>query len=214
MKSREQNEKYFWDKAAKTYDNSSRFDTAYKLSIEKCNSILTGKENVLDIACGTGIISLGIAENANHVTGLDLSEEMIQVAVQKTPPSLAYKISFEVGDGYNTGFVSESFDMILIFNALHIVKEPDTILKEAYRILRKGGYLITATDCYNESVNFRNKIYHVLPKFVHKAGVIKYLNNYKHEDIYRLLIQNNFHITETELLFDKPTNYFAIAKKS
>lgn len=213
MDNRIENERKFWDKAAKDYDKSSHFDDVNKQSIEKCKTVLTGSESVLDIACGTGILSFGIAEYVSHVTGLDISEEMIKIALGKIPNNLKDKITFKVGDGYDTDFSSESFDTILIFNALHIVKEPETLLRESYRILKKGGHLITATDCYNDPVSFRNGIYHLLPKIIKKMGVIKYLNCYRHEDIDSLITQNSFHIISSEILFDMPTNYLIIAKK-
>lgn len=213
MDNRKENERKFWDKAANNYDNSSHFDKAYKLSIENCKNVLTGSETVLDIACGTGILTFGIAENVSHITGLDLSEEMIKMAIRKTPNNLKDKVTFKVGDGYSTDFSSESFDTILIFNALHIVKEPDALLRESYRILKNGGHLITATDCYNEPAPFGKRMYHFLPKMIQKIGVIKYLNCYTRKDIDNLFVQNNFHIINTEILFDKPTNYFIMAEK-
>lgn len=206
-------EKSFWDKIASNYDRPSRLDAAYRLSVQRCLNLLEGKERVIEMACGTGTISIGIAEKAASVIGIDASANMINAAKNKLAQTTADNISFEVGDGYHTRFSGNSFDVVLLFNALHIVKEPDRFLAEAYRILKADGIIVTATDCYSEKVPFTKKIYTLVPGFMKKLGIISYLSSYRKADVEKLIEKNNFKILSTENLFEAPVNYYILAKK-
>jgi len=208
-----ENEKWFWNKIADGYDKPSKLDKAYELSIKNCNKILTGKENVIDIACGTGKITLGIAENAQMVVGLDVSEKMINVANKKKMDNEVNNVNFEVGDGYHTRFDNGSFDIVMLFNSIHIVKEPDKLLAEAYRLIKTNGYLITATDCYSEQLPFSKKVYSLVPRLMKKLGIISYLNCFKKKDVELLIKKSNFHILQTDVLYHAPINYYVLAKK-
>lgn len=208
-----QKEKEFWNKAASRYDTPSGIDIAYERSINKCHHILSGTDHVLELACGTGKIAFGIADCISDIVATDISEEMIKKAKEKQLKGNFPNISFEVGDGYHTRFEKETFDAVLLFNVLHVVKEPDTLLDEAFRILKPNGYLITATDCYGEKLSFRKQIYHTVPKLMKKLGIVSYLSSYGKTDLLQRISSHKFSICETDILYDAPLNYYVLAKK-
>lgn len=208
-----ENERKFWNKIANNYDKPSQLDLAYKLSIQKCKEIIKANEKVIEIACGTGKISLEVAENAESVVGLDISEKMIDVATNKKKEKMINNIVFEVGDGYCTKFDNASFDVVMLFNCIHIVQDPQKLLSEAYRLLKLNGYLITATDCYSEKLPLAKKIYSTVPKLMKRLGAIKYLNCFTKIDLETLIKNNNFTILQTDILYNAPINYFICSKK-
>lgn len=165
------------------------------------------------MACGTGIISLGLAEQVNSMIGVDISPKMISIAKEKALKLSISNVDFQIADGYSLQYEDNTFDTILLFNSLHIVKEPKSILDEAYRLLKPKGYLVTATDCYLESVPFLKKIYTLVPKLMKQFGIITYLNCYKRKDIINLLTQNKYEIIEDDILHDAPVNYYVLAQK-
>jgi ubiquinone/menaquinone biosynthesis C-methylase UbiE len=207
-------ERVLWEKIAPTYDKqSSKFEQAYKNSIEKSKKVLKNTDKVLEIACGTGIISLGIAEQVNNVIGVDISPKMITIAKEKLLKLPINNVNFNIADGYSLQYEDNTFDAILLFNSLHIVKDPCVLLDEAYRLLKPNGYLITATDCYSESVPFFKTIYTLVPRIMNQFGIINYLNCFSKKDIISLLMQNKYEIIEDDILYDAPLNYYVLGQK-
>lgn len=206
-------EKVLWDKIADGYDKNSSYEEAYKLSIQKSREILKNDDKVLEIGYGTGIISLGIADKVNRVIGVDISPRMIAVAKDKAEKLAVDNVDFIIRDGYSIDYEKETFDVIFLFNVLHIVKEPASVLNEARRLLKRGGYVISATDCYAEKVTLKNKIYVLVPKLMYKFGVINYFSNFTQKDITNLLLKNSFLIEQDDVLHEAPLNYYVLAKK-
>ncbi|WP_066497107.1 class I SAM-dependent methyltransferase [Abyssisolibacter fermentans] len=207
-------EKKIWNKLASKYDKQcSIYDDAYKLSIENSNKILQNDFDVLEIACGTGLVTFGIAETVKKIIAIDISNEMIIVAKEKANKLKINNVEFKVADGYNLNYKDESFDAILLFNALHIVKEPDMLLNEIYRLLKPNGFLLMATDCYAEPVKIKQHIMLTVLKIAKVLGIIPYLSYYKKEDIDDYLIRHNFVIKERDVLNKEPVNYYVAASK-
>ena len=207
-------EKKIWDKLAKRYDKqTSIFNDAYELTINKSKNILKKNDNILEIACGTGIVTFGIADAVEKVTAIDISKEMIDVAKEKAKKVNVKNIEFQVADGYNLKYKDNSFDAILLFNTLHIVKEPDTLLKEIFRLLKPKGYLLTVTDCYAEPVKIKTRLMLNMQKLVRTLGIIPYLSYYKKDNIDEYIIKHDFEIMERDILNKEPINYYVSAIK-
>ncbi len=100
--------------------------------------------SVLDLACGTGNISLKLAELGYAVTGIDGSQCMLDVAKQKARDKALY-VPFIKGD--LTSFkVADQFDAVLcIFDSLNYLLEPSHIracFKCVFDALNPGGYFV------------------------------------------------------------------------
>jgi SAM-dependent methyltransferase len=75
---------------------------------------------VIDVACGTGALSLAMAENAMHVTGIDLSEDMIITAQRTAQRRGATNVSFELHDASDlSGYKDGEFDLAVTSMAIH-----------------------------------------------------------------------------------------------
>lgn len=114
---------------------------AYELSIRKALAAISPGQQVLEIGCGTGIVSFGAAPHVQRLIAVDLSPEMIAEAQRKAQSLAVSNIDFRVGDGYSLPFADGSFDVVLLFNVLHIVQEPATLLREARRLLKLVGVI-------------------------------------------------------------------------
>ncbi|GKX29708.1 hypothetical protein SH1V18_21880 [Vallitalea longa] len=208
-------EKKIWDRLARRYDKQiSIFNDAYELTTNKAKNILREDDNILEIACGTGIVSFGIADAVKKVTAIDISKEMIDVAKEKAKKMNVENIEFQVADGYNLQYEDNSFDTILLFNTLHIVKEPDTLLNEIYRLLKPNGYLLTVTDCYSEPVKIKTRLMLNVQKLVRILGIIPYLSYYRKENVDNYILKHNFKIMERYILNKEPVNYYVSAIKN
>jgi ubiquinone/menaquinone biosynthesis C-methylase UbiE len=208
-------EKKVWDKTAHRYDRQTAryIDNAYRRTIEKAKEVISKDDVVLDIGCGTGIITLGIAQCAERVIAYDISENMIQIAREKAKRQLIEGIEFHVGDGYALSHEDSSFDVVLLCNVLHFLKEPSTQLKEAHRLLRDGGILITTTDCYGEPARFPVSLWLGLQTIMHRVGVIPYMTNFRKGELVSLIETSRFEIIEEDEFYENPVNYYIEAKK-
>jgi ubiquinone/menaquinone biosynthesis C-methylase UbiE len=99
---------------------------------------------VLDIGCGTGLLSLKFLNKADCIIyGIDSSPEMLKIFKDKIRKlNLSEKISLELGDAENLGFGEKSFDIIASTVTLHHVKNKSPAIKKIYKLLKAGGKFV------------------------------------------------------------------------
>lgn len=96
-------------------------------------------EAALEIGCGTGAFSRLLAQRSEQVTALDLSPQMISVAIER---SRQYQnINFEVADVLTRNFSDEKFDCIVSIATLHHLPA-EIILSKIKKMLKAGGIFV------------------------------------------------------------------------
>ncbi|MFL7791521.1 MAG: class I SAM-dependent methyltransferase [Anaerolineae bacterium] len=212
---RQEKARSLWDRQAPNYDKRSLkiYENAYNLSIQKTRAILSPDQKVLEIGCGTGIISLGIAPFVESVVATDISVQMIAMARSKAERASITNVEFRVCDGYTLLYDDQTFDAVLLFNVLHFVKEPIIMLRETHRLLKPSGYLVGATDCYAEPVPLPFRIGLGVQRLLSRMGIIPFIGYYEKEDLHRLFEQCAFAVAETDVLHPAPVNYYILARK-
>ena len=107
-------------------------------------SMISPGEKVIDIASGTGALSLSMASRAGHVTGLDISEDMILTARQAAGRRQTKNVIFELGDATDlSGYQDKGFDTAVSTMAMHQF-DPATGLKVLLEMRRVAGRIIIA----------------------------------------------------------------------
>ena len=92
--------------------------------------------HVLDVACGTGVLTKALAEAGAHVIGMDMSEGYLEGARRhRAHPNVAY----EAGDIRQMRFKDGLFDMAVSTLALDVVPEIEQVVTEMKRVTRPGG---------------------------------------------------------------------------
>ena len=135
-------QKNFWDRNAGRYDRFMRKDrAAYDEMYELIRPVVRHK-TVLELATGTGLIAKHIVNAAAHIEATDASAEMITEAKRDTRSA---KLHFSVQDMFRLPYAEESFDVVIVSNALHIVPQPEKALAEIHRVLKDDGVLIAPT---------------------------------------------------------------------
>ena len=134
------------DDLAREYERTSanrQFESGRHL-VEQLG--LVRGDSVLDIGCGTGLLTEQIADMVGpegQVIGIDPLPLRIEIAREKIRPNLR----FEVGDAYELeGFRDRTFDAVVMNAVFHWLPEKTTPLLEAARVLRPGGRIGISTQ--------------------------------------------------------------------
>jgi ubiquinone/menaquinone biosynthesis C-methylase UbiE len=125
-----------------------------------------GKLRILDVGCGTGEISLLLAEMGHEVTGIDLSEKMMEKGRIKAN-NRGLDIVFENGDAENPPFADDSFDVVVNRHLLWTLPHPQEAVRNWKRVLKEGGLVIIIDGVWNDgSLNIRAR------RFLSNVGVL------------------------------------------
>ena len=134
--------KNFWDKNAGRYDRFMRKDrAAYDEMYELIRPVVKAR-TVLELATGTGLIAKHIVNAAAHIEATDASAVTIAEAKRD---NRSEKLYFSVQDMFRLPYANQSFDAVIVSNALHIVPQPEKALSEIRRVLKDDGVLIAPT---------------------------------------------------------------------
>lgn len=153
---KEKGNKGFWDRWAKRYDfMMSKDSRTYAQIVNLMKRKLDREMTVLELACGTGLLSVRLAGSVKMLEATDFSEEMIRQAKAKAHSS---RLHFSVQDATNLPYAPGAFDAVVISNALHIMPEPEKALAEIRRVLKPGGLLIAPTFTAAGSLSGRMRI--------------------------------------------------------
>jgi SAM-dependent methyltransferase len=154
-----------WNKAADTFDNEPDHGlgdgvvrTAWMALLR--SHLPASPASILDIGCGTGSLSIVLAELGHHVMGIDLSPAMIARARQKAV-SHGYAIQFQVMDAAFPKFEAQQFEVIVCRHLLwtlsdigHVVQRWTDLLKPEGRFLLVEGFWNTGAGLHaNEIVS-------------------------------------------------------------
>lgn len=205
-----QNEKKWWDRIARKYDSQTGIKDRhmYKDLFELIKQEMVPSFTVLDVDCGTGIISFEIAESVHRVYRIDISEKMIEVAREKLEKSKYTNVVFQTEDGYNTSFEDKSLDLVLCCNVLHALEAPDRFLTEMKRILTPEGTLIASTDCYGMSTGLKFRFKYSLIKFLKIINIIPVIEFYTPEDLKKLVTESGLKTKREQILHYMGTTGF------
>ena len=140
--------KSFWDRNAWIYDRFMRKDAAAYEQMYAMMQPAVRHKTVLELATGTGLIAKHIVNSAELIEATDLSEEMIAEAKRDNQSA---KLHFSVQDMFHLPYADQSFDVIIVSNALHIVPHPEDALREIRRVLKDDGVLIAPTFTHAEN---------------------------------------------------------------
>ena len=206
----------FWDKASKNYDKTEeRFEYIHKKARENTKKYLKESQIVLDYGCGTGTASCEFASLVKEINGIDISSEMIRIAKEKSAASEVDNVNFEKADIFDNKYQNESFDVILAFNMLHTVPNPQSVVQRVNDLLKHEGLFISITPCLGQKMSFLVNLQIQFVRVLCKLGVIPIpIRRIKSTDIDDLLAIGNFQTIESEKIFKGASSYFVTAKKA
>jgi ubiquinone/menaquinone biosynthesis C-methylase UbiE len=160
-------DEYYREYTRTTWNQSAQAYVAWMRNLEPFRSALVSRlnpragEKVLDLGTGPGEPALTIAHEVGpqgHVTGVDLSENMVSIAAQVASARGFQNVKFETMDCSALSFPSESFDAVVSSFGFQIFTEPEKAAREAYRVTRPLGRIAVSVWSTADRVPFLDAI--------------------------------------------------------
>lgn len=135
-------QQYGWDYSSPYYESGWQHQLWPAQERLLMLSELKPGENVLDISCGTGLVTFPIAKAVGargKITGIDLSEGMIEKATEESRKKGFSNISFKHMDAEKLDLPDNSFDIAINSLGLMYYPNPDKAIAEMHRVIKTGG---------------------------------------------------------------------------
>lgn len=134
-------QRYGWDRAARGYEQywARQLEPAQRLLLAMAR--LQPGEDVLDVACGTGLLTLRAGDcvgATGSVIGTDISDAMVEIA-RANAERTSSRAAFERMDAEAISHPDRSFDAVLCGLGLMYVPDPQRAIREMHRVLTPGG---------------------------------------------------------------------------
>jgi SAM-dependent methyltransferase len=130
-----------YNEEAGTYDESRGGESRAEAAAEAVERLLADAAGtVLDIACGTGIVTRRLRRPGRTVLGVDRSPGMLALASSRLLSAVV------LGDATRLPVRTGSVDAVVLVWLLHLLPDPEPVLAEGARSLRPGGVLVTTVD--------------------------------------------------------------------
>jgi ubiquinone/menaquinone biosynthesis C-methylase UbiE len=140
----------FWDRTSGRYARSSIADPAgYERTLDRTRELLTSRDRVLELGCGTGSTALRLAGCAQSYLATDISTGMIAIAERKHAADAVPGLSFRIAT-VEALAPDATFDAVLGFSYLHLVRDLPGTLEHVRRLLAEGGLFVSKTPCIGD----------------------------------------------------------------
>ncbi len=135
----------FWDKISPLYD---LFENVYNHRVyagtgKKVAEFIDPTDEVLECACGTGAITVCIADKCKKLIATDFAPGMLRQAARKCREF--GNVSFKKADITRIKCRDNRFDKVVAGNVIHLLPDPWKALQELERVVKPGGMIILPT---------------------------------------------------------------------
>ena len=114
---------------------------------------------VLDIGCGSGVMSQWIAKQVGgtgHVVGIENDINQLNAAKQLAIDLKVNNVSFELGSAYELGKLNQKFDLVFCRFVLHHLHDPTKAIAQIYGVLNKQGVYVAEEGIVNFAFSYPN----------------------------------------------------------
>ena len=123
-----------WQQAAAEYDTTfARATAPFAAALLDAAGVAAGLR-VLDLCCGTGVVTAAAADRGARPIGVDFSAAMLAEARRAHP-----QLQFDQADAEALPYADESFDVVVANFGVHHLPSPEQAMAEVCRVLAPGG---------------------------------------------------------------------------
>lgn len=203
----------YWDKKASEFD-AATYHVVGKETQQATKHWLEDRlketDRVLELGCGTGHFSEGIAQKVRHLTATDMSSEMLELVKTRLEPFKNVTVKKE--DCYHTSFPDSHFDVVFMGNVIHILSQPTGVLDESRRVLKPGGTIMLA-DSTSYGMRLCSK-FGMGMRYLKKFGIPPRENRVVGPDDMTGLLESAGFLVEKSGLVEKETNVVCVRARS
>ncbi len=181
----------FWNRHAAKYAKRPVPDQAvYEQKLNLTQQHLKPNMRLFEFGCGTGSTALIHAPLVEHITAIDVSDQMIAIAKNKAEQQNITNIDFLTStiDDFDAG--EQRFDVVLGLSILHLLKNTQQVVKQVSQMLNPGGLLVTSTPCLGDSM----KIFKWLGPIGRFLGLLPTLHVFDQQALERFMLNADFDI--------------------
>lgn len=147
-----ENEREYWERYAKSYDRSMIvFGKPIAPMLERVANAVRGRERVLELAAGTGLVTGAIAKSARAVVATDYAQAMVDALAARVRDGQLDNVRCERADVYSLPYEAGTFDAVVAANVLHLLPDLPRALDAMKRVVRPGGVWVLPTYCHDET---------------------------------------------------------------
>ncbi len=149
-----------FDKVAEQYDIEKRQHNEAKLSFDYIKKYipLNKQFHVLDIGCGTGILTLKVATQVKTLVAVDNSQGMLDVLDKKIKQQNIKNVRTLFHDITKNNLPFRNFDLVFSTKTIHHIYDIDDFFKYVYSILDENGY-VCIIDLLPEDGSFHSEMH-------------------------------------------------------
>ncbi|MDD5633662.1 MAG: class I SAM-dependent methyltransferase [Candidatus Omnitrophica bacterium] len=183
----------------------------YEKRIKLAAKYSNKESTVLDLGCGDGTIAHALSSKVRYVDAIDVSEEAIKLAQRTNNVDNIHYVCAPM-ENY---MKDKAYDLILMYESMEHIFNPEYMLSKIYNLLKPGGKLILSTP---NSRRFDIYLFRLLGYFKRKQYSYEvyedHVREYSYGQIKRMLEAKGFRIVTTEGLFLSLKMSCKLSKKS
>ncbi|MBR0958707.1 class I SAM-dependent methyltransferase [Bradyrhizobium japonicum] len=186
----------FWDRSSRKYAKSAVADpVGYERTLDRTRALLKPGDRVLELGCGTGTTALRLAGDVQSYLAADFSVEMIEIAKKKHGASSVPRLAFQTATAEGLAPEAGTFDAVLGFNYLHLVRDLPGTLRCIHALLAPDGLFISKTPCLGDMTPL---IRMALLPAMRAIGMAPYAGAFRATELAELIKAAGFEILATE----------------
>jgi phosphatidylethanolamine/phosphatidyl-N-methylethanolamine N-methyltransferase len=175
------------------------FNPGRELSVEIVNKSAAYNARIIEVGVGTGL-SLPLYRPDLQVSGVDISEKMLEKAKTRIASHHLQGVSLHVMDAADLKFPDESFDFVVAMYVVSVVPDIEKFLNEITRVCKKNGDIVIVNHFISS-----NKILNTAEKFL--SGAHSFIGFKSDFSVEQILRHPHFQLIDT-----KKTNLFGYWK--
>jgi ubiquinone/menaquinone biosynthesis C-methylase UbiE len=200
----------FWDRTAPKYARMPIADeTAYQTKLKITRDYFRPDMELLELGCGTGSTAITHAPYIRHITAIDFSRSMLDIAQERAKAARVENVTFMQADINTYSAPDSSYDMILAMSLLHLLRYPDRAIGHIHKMLKPDGYFVSSTACLGDTMKFIKFIAPLGKSF----GLLPQLTVFANSELVAMLEKQGFAI-KNHWQPDKSAAVFIVAQKS
>ncbi len=201
--------KNFWDKRAERYDAKLYKGPNYAARLERAAAVIKNTDNVLDVGCATGEITLDLARHAGKILGIDHSANMVHVANAKARERGITNARFEQMEPADPRLTEGTFGAVTAYSVIHLLDDVHATLARLGDLLVPGGYLVTETPCLGDW----NIVWRILVKLAMFVGMAPPVLSLKVAELESMITDAGFEVLESKVYNPKSGMQCVLARK-